>query len=777
VSFQSRVREAASTVCTVVCVASCGGDRAASAGRSPDAGVRDAGGKVSDASARDTGPGATLADAPTGSSDSSVGRADAGARVPEILVGFDAYLRWPELGSLRLGTRTYMRSTYDRTGGNEGADASHFLRQEADDRNVTLDVAGTGVLTFVRTNHWHGSPWHYEVDGTDHVVQESSTADPTHPVADSVFLPADAFPSPLTDTWSVTQGADLSWVPIPFTKTLTLSYGRTHYGTGYYVYQLFPEGSEDLSSPVQSFSGAAPPEAVLALLGSAGQDIGAAGPGVDTVSQTVDVPDASAVEVARLAGARVVRALKLRLSADQASAAAHVRLRITWDGRAEPSVDAPLPLFFGTGSFFNRTSAEWLVKGLLQSVRFSAGNLELATYFPMPFFHDARFELVGDGAALSGVHVEVRSEPVQPGAGPSGYFHATYRDHPTPVAGRDLVILDTTTVEGGGDFCGSFDGMSWIFSDRAVLGTLEGDPRFFFDDSESPQAYGTGTEEWGGGGDYWGGRNMTLPLAGHPVGAPSAAQALGAEDQIESAYRILVADAMPFGKNARIQLEHGGTDESTEHYQSVAYWYGLPGACLVKTDSLHVGEAPDEQKHRYTSKTASAKETITSRYELGVDHVGTTEVYAATTDSGRHMTGTTELVLALDPRNVGALLRRKLDYSYPDQRAEVWVADDRDGAPFERAGTWYLAGSNTCVYSNPPGELDPPVPIVETSNRRFRDDEFLVPRRLTQGRSSVRVRIVFVPSAKPLRPGLAPPTSAWSELRYTAYSWVLPPVP
>jgi hypothetical protein len=185
----------------------------------------------------------------------------------------------------------------------------------------------------------------------------------------------------------------------------------------------------------------------------------------------------------------------------------------------------------------------------------------------------------------------------------------------------------------------------------------------------------------------------------------------------------------------------------------------------------------DERNHRYTSPTASPPETITSRYELGVDHLGATEVYAATADSGRHMTGTTELVLALSPENAGALLRRKLDYAYPDQRAEVWVADDRDGASFGRAGTWYLAGSNTSVYSNPPGELDPSVPVLETSDRRFRDDEFLIPRRLTEGRATVRVRIVFEPSMKPVQPGLPLASAAWSELRYTAYSWVRPPAP
>jgi len=100
------------------------------------------------------------------------------AEPPVIPVGADAYLRWEQWPYQRIGARAYMRSTYDRLGGNEGADASHYLYQLRDDFNATLDVAGPGVLYFVRYNHWHGSPWHYEVDGTDHLVAESNTPDP-----------------------------------------------------------------------------------------------------------------------------------------------------------------------------------------------------------------------------------------------------------------------------------------------------------------------------------------------------------------------------------------------------------------------------------------------------------------------------------------------------------------------------------------------------------------------------------------------------------------------
>src|SRR5437867_9733660 len=117
-----------------------------------------------------------------------------GAEPPVIPVGLDAYRQWEGWPSQRIGARAYMRSTYDRRGGNEGADASHFLYQVAEDFNVSLDVQGSGVLYFARYNHWHGSPWHYEVDGTDLLIKESSSDDPNKPVPDSIFLPADIFP-------------------------------------------------------------------------------------------------------------------------------------------------------------------------------------------------------------------------------------------------------------------------------------------------------------------------------------------------------------------------------------------------------------------------------------------------------------------------------------------------------------------------------------------------------------------------------------------------------
>ncbi|MDB6053271.1 MAG: hypothetical protein JWN25_794 [Verrucomicrobiales bacterium] len=871
-----------------------------------------------------------------------------------IPVGLDAYRNWEQWPVQRIGVRAYMRSTYDRTGGNESADASHFLYQLADDNNVTLDVQGAGILYFSRYNHWHGSPWRYTVDGAEHILKESSTADPNKPVADSIFLPENLLPAPLAYTWSSTKGADLIWVPISFQDSFRMAYSRTRYGTGYYIYHQFINGTK-LSQSIKTWDGKTPPSSdVLELINRSGSDISPSG--IDVISGLVDhlAFNESKLLLYLTNAPSTLRKLSFSVPREEAIAFGSARLRITWDDRELPSVEAPIALFFGAGTLYNRDEREFLVKAFPSFIRFHDGKVELSCFFPMPFFKSAKIELIGSKEkSLENVMWTVARQPSLESPARVGYFHATYFDFPHPEPGKDIVLLDTRNTEGSRNWSGSFIGNSWIFSDRANLTTLEGDPRFFFDDSQSPQAYGTGTEEWGGGGDYWGGLNMTLPFAGHPVGARNPKEAKNQEDMIQSAYRFLLADLMPFGKNAVIRLEHGGINESTEHYQTVTYWYGAPAASLVKTDELKVGNIPSETAHHYLSPQASPPYEIKSRYELGPDTIGaggsaavsatpadyaefefnavpnkkyyiwvhgknldgnnmtdaswlqfdqdigtthlaptyshpmgfgnwldrfpagtyawssalpqdppqtvifskegrhtlrvqprqpvhyidqiwlsTTQtnlppvntrptpgpndivlnpvdatdlhgkirriadkeaalgvtleingtnarstVIPVETDSGRKTIGTSEFTLKLDPSNLGVMLRRKLDYSFPNQRAEVYIAPDENRAAaneWKPAGVWYLAGGNTCVFSNPKEELGATQHTAQTSNRRFRDDEFLLPLNLTKGQSSIRVRIKFVPVNIPLFPGRPLDELAWSEIRYDAYCFITP---
>ncbi|HEY6463064.1 MAG TPA: hypothetical protein VIY73_23000, partial [Polyangiaceae bacterium] len=213
------------------------------------------------------------ADAGTDATDAT-GSLDPGPQlsVPVLPVGMDAFRMWDQWPMQRIGMRAVMRSTYDRTGGNEASDASHFVRQTGA-YYVPFDLEGAGEVRFFRANRWHGSPWHEVVDGADTVVTETNTQDPDHPVANATFLPAAAFPSPLAMTETVTAGGDVSWVPLGFTRSYTLGYERTDYGTGYAIAYEYPAGATNLSQPVTAWSAQPPAQDVVDLVAQAGQDI------------------------------------------------------------------------------------------------------------------------------------------------------------------------------------------------------------------------------------------------------------------------------------------------------------------------------------------------------------------------------------------------------------------------------------------------------------------------------------------------------------------------
>jgi transposase InsO family protein len=323
-------------------------------------------------------------------------------------------------------------------------------------------------------------------------------------------------------------------------------------------------------------------------------------------------------------------------------------------------------------------------------------------------------KLIGSARSLA-----MKREPWHIGIHPTTsaiFMQRTQTDHPNPIQGHDNIFLDTQQVEEGGQWSGSYVGMNWIFTRRGHLETLEGDPRFFFDESRTPQACGTGTEEWGGEGDYWGGQNMSLPFSGHPVGKAAGKESRAAES-VNSGYRFLIVDSFPFGIRAVIGLEHGGVNESSEHYSGVVYWYGSPAPSLVLTDTINVCDADDITKHHYQSPTAEIPYQLTSRYDLGPDHElplwgrvsgaespATKMYYAAETDTVRVMRGATKFTVRLDANNQGILLRQKFDYQYPNQHAKVYVCSLTSGS-WEYAGEWYTAGSNTGVSSRPPGAI------------------------------------------------------------------------
>src|SRR5690606_25579818 len=96
---------------------------------------------------------------------------------------------------------------------------------------------------------------------------------------------------------------------------------------------------------------------------------------------------------------------------------------------------------------------------------------------------------------------------------------------------------------------------------------------------------------------------------------------------------------------------------------------------------------------------------IATEYPDFRDKIGK-EIYPQITPHGRSTEAITEFTVKLDINNMGALLRRVLDYSFPNQTAEVYITDASSGkvsedAVWENAGVWYLAGATTHLYSWP----------------------------------------------------------------------------
>ncbi|RLC46109.1 MAG: hypothetical protein DRI23_12750 [Candidatus Cloacimonadota bacterium] len=714
-----------------------------------------------------------------------------------IPIGYDAYTMWDKWAQLRVGLRAIMRSTRDRSGGNELVCGNHFLYQENPEFSVVADIEGPGIMYFWRTNFWHGSPWHYEIDGKDNLVEETATSQRMEAhtyrwdkdIPPHKFIPEKQFPEPLALTWTKNHGADLNWVPVPFEKSFRMAYSKTNYGTGYGIFHKFlPE--IELSQPLKSFDwNAEPKQEVIDLFNSAGADI--APSNIPELTGEVDLLPNYPTEIANIANTKgQIRAIKFSVDKQDAVNLGSSWLKITWDDRKIASIDCPVAMFFGAANLYNRDDREFLVKSIPVSIKFTEINCELSCYFPMPFSSSVKIELISRSSQpIKNVKYSIRYEESDV-IDSSAYFHATYADFLQPEKGKDLVFLDTKYVEGGGDWTGHFVGTTFIFTKQNYLRTLEGIQRFFFDDAEHPHGYGTGSEEWGGGGDYWGGHNTTLPLAGHPCGHNKPPKILNHKkketenyqnplDLVHSAYRFLLADLMPFGKNARIQFEHGAENETNEHYESVTYWYGTPTASLILTDELDIGNEVSEKEHLYSVKSASNVSEVESRYEWGVDHLDGDEIYPSHTELERHHTGESQFTLQINSENIGVMLRRKFDYLYPNQRAEVFVKKE---TKWISQGFWYSPGSNTCVLAQPKtnkwqaeAEEEPPVNEERTVNRRFYESEFYIGKSFTKGLNKIEIKIVFAPKEKELWKGHPfPEKSAWSEIRYSAYSYIEP---
>ena len=130
-----------------------------------------------------------------------------------------------------------------------------------------------------------------------------------------------------------------------------------------------------------------------------------------------------------------------------------------------------------------------------------------ACYFPMPFFRSARIELVGAVSRFPTFGGRRDVHPIATRRITSAISTRRTAIIPIPMTGEDLVLLDTRETEGGGDWSGSFVGTSLhLLTRRQPRHARRRSALLSSTTARRHKAQGTGTEEWGGGGDYWGGR-------------------------------------------------------------------------------------------------------------------------------------------------------------------------------------------------------------------------------------------------------------------------------
>ena len=241
-----------------------------------------------------------------------------------------------------------------------------------------------------------------------------------------------------------------------------------------------------------------------------------------------------------------------------------LRLRVYYDGRKTPSVDAPLGDFFGVAHGSERN---------LNSIMIHDSSLGRArnTYWPMPFRKSCRITVTNEGDRIVPMfyyHVDYRKYATLPDD--VAYFHAYYRQERPARAGHHYEFLN---IKGTGHYVGTVMGV--IQTQLSWFG--EGDDLFYIDGAKQPQIYGTGSEDYFN--DAWGLRDSDGPWTGTPM---AEGERLGSR---LSAYRWHVPDPVAFKTSLRAEIEHAGWtanddgsvrsafEERPDFFSSVALWY------------------------------------------------------------------------------------------------------------------------------------------------------------------------------------------------------------
>lgn len=434
-------------------------------------------------------------------------------------------------------------SSYDRTGGNDDGFSGKysFIRKE-DDGLVIGELNGPGVITRIWTPTPNDSPLEFFFDGE----KEPRLVVPFRQLFQGDHAP---FLAPLAGSGG---GGFYSYLPIPFQRSCKIRLRGPKMQFFQINYALY-----EPSLRIASFD---PTDRTIETEIRKVNDFWSSG----RIAASVDGAERHRGEHVLESGKSATifesnsggRVMAIRLSPASAFAGPDrsMILKATWDGDSNPAVLAPVGDFFGYS--FGDPSARSLLIGTDQDIAYA--------YFPMPFDHTGKIEVVSEKESGAPVHFisEVYSTS-EARKNDEGRFYAQWRrENPVPQ-GNSFTFLD---VQGNGHLVGAMLQAQGIEPGQTLF--FEGDDEATIDGDLS--IHGTGSEDFFNGGWYdvpgrWNGR-FSLPLSGALDYQKSMGRTGG--------YRLMLNDAYVFHKSLKFTIEHGGEgNKVAADYAAVSFFY------------------------------------------------------------------------------------------------------------------------------------------------------------------------------------------------------------
>lgn len=652
-----------------------------------------------------------------------------------VAVGLEAMAKIEQLPMLfPKGTKVHRFVSYDASGGNGfGFLQSTFKRYvDSNGELVIFDSYGPGCLYRQQMNIWKGigqmSPsvrikYYFDNEDTGRIDV------PVKAFFSGQYSPAFA---PLT-MMGKNDNFGINYYPFPFKERLKITLsdtlltrllkennddGRNWYQFDYLTYpqdtkvESWVSGTNKYMETVQkqwTHPGRDPKDTA----------------GNICVDHMVSIEPGGKSTVFNLKGNASIAGIRLKLDPYDSATFYNTYIRVYWDDLKDAAIDMPISYFFGSGGPKDNQWQDTL-KNLLFG--FDGRAHSMYCYWPMPFWKNARIEILNRSTErIQSLICRVTYKPTSVldyHRDAAAYFMAKLtkdreKGAQTRVFGRPYV---TAFQEKGYGKVVSVNMWSGNFLE-------DGDEFTYIDNEHMPRVHGDGTEDDFNQG--WGGSRYEEPLWGALISGVKGSYRIHMNAPYIFYSKIDIRFEQTAGRysdRAMMARRRRGTPDSVCETEFVVCYYKKSGPGILRlTDSLDVGNPASEGSHGYKIEGLRWTGTLTQSY----DSYETMDNYNETTDNGRAFDGYSEFWIHLHRENEGVRLVSRINRSGNGiQTANVYIDGEILPTP------WYIV-----TYSD----------MMKKGGRSFDgwfDSEYEIPKRYTQGRRHLKVRIEYVSAAR-----------------------------